>query len=121
MKCFVVVAFVAALVTLSAPAAFAQYIGETAPQTTEDRDVVKDIYSDFEGGWPDAMVGRAQAALRDQGYYNGPVDGYITPQFRQAVWNYQRDRRLPVSGGLDRFTLVSLSETTATWGMASPR
>jgi hypothetical protein len=115
MKWFVMVALLGASIALSAPAAFAQYVGEYGldfhSEQSEGIDVVRDMYYTHQGGWPDAMVGRAQQVLRDQGYWKGPVDGYVTPQFRQAVWNYQRDRKLPLSGGLDRFTVVALNQT----------
>jgi hypothetical protein len=41
---------------------------------------------------------QVQAALSQQGYYNGPVDGIVGPGTRAAIAAYQRDNGLPVTG-----------------------
>lgn len=54
------------------------------------------------------LVRDAQVALRDQGFYDGRVDGLLGPQTREALRNFQRARRLPVTGRLDEATLKAL-------------
>src|SRR5437879_4436583 len=40
---------------------------------------------------PDQVIANAQAALQQQGYYRGQVDGLLGPLTRAAVADYQRD------------------------------
>jgi len=54
------------------------------------------------------LVRDAQVALRDQGFYDGLVDGVPGPQTREALRNFQRARRLPATGRLDEATLKAL-------------
>jgi hypothetical protein len=57
---------------------------------------------------PDQVVANVQAALQEQGYYQGQVDGLLGPLTRAAIANYQRDRGLYVTSAIDRPTLQSL-------------
>src|SRR5439155_5767230 len=57
---------------------------------------------------PDQVIANVQAALRQQGYYHGEVDGLIGPLTRGAIANYQRDRGLYTTSTLDQPTLESL-------------
>ena len=50
----------------------------------------------------------AQLSLRSRGYYTRPVSGRLTPATRKAFRQFQRDRRLPVTGNLDRATAEAL-------------
>jgi len=54
------------------------------------------------------MVRRAQAALRDQGYYEGDPDGLMNPRTSAALRVYQREHKLPETGDLDPQTAKSL-------------
>jgi hypothetical protein len=54
------------------------------------------------------MVRRAQAALRDQGYYEGEPDGLMNPRTSAALRVYQREHKLPETGDLDPQTAKSL-------------
>jgi peptidoglycan hydrolase-like protein with peptidoglycan-binding domain len=54
------------------------------------------------------MVRRAQAALRDQGYYEGDADGLMNPRTSSALRIYQREHKLPETGDLDPQTAKSL-------------
>jgi hypothetical protein len=54
------------------------------------------------------MIRRAQAALKDQGYYEGQVDGIMGPRTSQALRTYQREHNLPETGKLDPETARSL-------------
>ncbi len=56
----------------------------------------------------DGTVRSAQAALNDQGYSVGAVDGQWGPSTQNAVRKYQADKGLPPSGTLDSTTLSSL-------------
>lgn len=51
---------------------------------------------------------RAQLALRQLGYYRGPIDGDIGPYTSRAILRFQRDRGLPMTGWLDVRTLRAL-------------
>jgi Putative peptidoglycan binding domain len=57
---------------------------------------------------PDQVIANVQAALQQQGYYRGEVDGLIGPLTREAIANYQRDHGLYTTSTIDRPTLESL-------------
>lgn len=55
----------------------------------------------------DSTVNAVQTQLKQQGYYNGPVDGIFGPLTRDAVAKYQIDKHLDVTGSLSAQTLQS--------------
>lgn len=55
-----------------------------------------------------AQVKQAQTELRQMGLYKGTLDGKTGPQTRQALRQYQTQKRLPQTGELDQQTLVEL-------------
>src|SRR6266700_866349 len=57
---------------------------------------------------PDQVIANAQAALQQQGYYQGEVDGLLGPLTREALANYQRDHGLYETASIDQPTLRSL-------------
>jgi hypothetical protein len=57
---------------------------------------------------PDQVIANVQAALQQQGYYRGDVDGLIGPLTRGAIADYQRDHGLYTSSTIDQPTLQSL-------------
>src|SRR5437899_1778770 len=57
---------------------------------------------------PDQVIANVQAALQQQGYYQGEVDGLLGPLTRAAVADYQRDHGLYITSAIDRPTLSSL-------------
>ena len=57
------------------------------------------------------MIANVQAALQQQGYYQGEVDGLLGPQTRAAVADYQRANRLVETAAIDQPTLASLGMT----------
>ena len=57
---------------------------------------------------PDQIVANVQAALQQQGYYQGDVDGLLGPLTRAAVATYQRDHGLYVTSAIDQPTLEAL-------------
>ena len=57
---------------------------------------------------PDQVIANVQAALQQQGYYNGGVDGLIGPLTRGAIADYQRDHGLYTTSTIDQPTLRSL-------------
>jgi hypothetical protein len=57
---------------------------------------------------PDQVIANVQAALRQQGYYRGEVDGLIGPLTRGAIADYQRDHGLYTTSTIDQPTLQSL-------------
>ena len=57
---------------------------------------------------PDQVIANAQAALQQQGYYQGEVDGLLGPLTRDAIANYQRDHGLYTTSTIDQPTLQSL-------------
>jgi peptidoglycan hydrolase-like protein with peptidoglycan-binding domain len=59
------------------------------------------------------MIRRAQVALRDQGYYEGPLDGVMTPRTSSSLKIYQRENNLPQTGDLDPTTADKLGITRA--------
>ena len=60
---------------------------------------------------PDQVIANVQAALQQQGYYQGEVDGLLGPLTRAAVADYQRDHGLYITSAIDRPTLSSLGMT----------
>lgn len=59
-------------------------------------------------GYQDGTVRSAQAALNQQGYSVGSVDGQWGPNTQSAVRQFQADRGLTQSGTLDAATLAAL-------------
>ena len=57
---------------------------------------------------PDQVIANVQAALQQQGYYRGSVDGLIGPLTRGAIADYQRDHGLYITSVIDQPTLQSL-------------
>src|SRR6266566_1870785 len=57
---------------------------------------------------PDQVIANVQAALQQQGYYQGEVDGVLGPLTRAAIANYQRDQGLYITSAIDEPTLASL-------------
>ena len=57
---------------------------------------------------PDQVIANVQAALQQQGYYRGDVDGLIGPLTRGAIADYQRDHGLYTTSTIDQPTLRSL-------------
>jgi hypothetical protein len=57
---------------------------------------------------PDQVIANVQAALQEQGYYRGDVDGLIGPLTRGAIADYQRDHGLYITSAIDQPTLQSL-------------
>ncbi|MEO6872802.1 MAG: peptidoglycan-binding protein [Chthoniobacterales bacterium] len=60
---------------------------------------------------PGDVLENVQIALRDEGYYNGPIDGLIGPQTREALAAYQRDHGLIITEAVDEPTLAELGLT----------
>jgi Putative peptidoglycan binding domain len=65
----------------------------------------------YNGLPPDQVIANVQAALQQQGYYDGRVDGLLGPLTRAAIAGYQRDRGLYITSAIDRPTLRSLGMT----------
>lgn len=57
---------------------------------------------------PDQVIANVQAALQQQGYYRGDIDGLIGPLTRGAIADYQRDHGLYITSAIDQPTLQSL-------------
>jgi hypothetical protein len=57
---------------------------------------------------PDQVIANVQAALQQQGYYQGEVDGLLGPITRDAIASYQRDHGLYTTSTIDEPTLQSL-------------
>jgi peptidoglycan hydrolase-like protein with peptidoglycan-binding domain len=53
-------------------------------------------------------IRQVQQGLRDRGYFVGPADGRKEERLRTALREFQRAEGLPVTGGLDKGTLVKL-------------
>ena len=72
-------------------------------------------YSDYDGPiytygnlLPDQVIANVQLALRDVGYYLGPITGSLGPATRAALANFQRDNGLDITGAVDEWTVQSL-------------
>jgi len=62
----------------------------------------------YDGLPPDQVIANVQGALQEMGYFPYAVDGVLGPTTQQAIADYQNDQGLPVTGAVDRPTLVSL-------------
>jgi hypothetical protein len=65
----------------------------------------------YNGLSPDQVTANVQAALQQEGYYQGQVDGLLGPVTRGAIAAYQRDHGLYTTATIDRPTLESLGMT----------
>jgi peptidoglycan hydrolase-like protein with peptidoglycan-binding domain len=110
------VALLLASVSIAEHPAFAQSPGEAKP--ARQYDPVGDMQYDFQRWAPNEKVREAQQALRDQGYYKGQLDGVLNPEFRRAIWNFQRAKGLPRTASLDNATMAALESPAM--GAASP-
>ena len=78
--------------------------GEHGQQRQDvQRDHVVDVFSPA-----DVTVKDAQAALEQQGYNPGSIDGQMGPNSRNALMRFQQDKGLTPSGNLDGATLSAL-------------
>ena len=57
---------------------------------------------------PDQVIANVQAALREAGYYVGPITGSLGPATRAAISNFQRDYGLIITGAIDEPTVQTL-------------
>jgi hypothetical protein len=69
------------------------------------------IYTGYATVTPDQVMVNVQVALRDSGYYAGPIDGVIGTQSRAALAAFQADNGLAVTSAVDRPTLQTLGLT----------
>lgn len=58
---------------------------------------------------PGGFVSRTQRALRERGYYRGPIDGRFSDGLANAIRAFQKNNRLPVTGVIDGPLLESLT------------
>ena len=56
----------------------------------------------------DATPQQVQKALKNAGYYNGPVDGKIGPNTQKAIEKFQKDRNLKSDGIIGKRTWQEL-------------
>ncbi|MEK6301028.1 MAG: peptidoglycan-binding protein [Acidobacteriota bacterium] len=54
------------------------------------------------------MIRKAQSALKEQGYYEGQIDGSMNPRTSTALKTYQFEHKLQETGELDQQTATSL-------------
>jgi hypothetical protein len=54
------------------------------------------------------MIRKAQASLKEQGYYEGQIDGTMSGRTSAALKTYQREHKLPETGELDQQSANSL-------------
>jgi Putative peptidoglycan binding domain len=66
------------------------------------------IYTGYASVTPDQVMVNVQVALRDWGYYAGPIDGIIGTQSRAALAAFQADNGLAVTSAVDKPTLQTL-------------
>ncbi|HEY2799568.1 MAG TPA: peptidoglycan-binding protein [Chthoniobacterales bacterium] len=66
------------------------------------------IYTGTVAEPPDRVIANVQAALQDEGYYKGEVDGLLGPLTQQALTAYQSEHGLYTTAAIDEPTLDSL-------------
>ncbi|PYL62521.1 MAG: hypothetical protein DMF24_03875 [Verrucomicrobia bacterium] len=62
----------------------------------------------YNGMSPDQVTVDVQQQLQRDGYYDGPIDGVLGPQTREAIAAFQADNGLSVTSVIDRPTLATL-------------
>ena len=82
--------------------------GVVGPQGTDANGKIRDHDHDRGISQGDDTVRRAQAALNDQGFNAGPVDGRRGPSTDSAIRSFQAKNGLTESGTLDSATLNAL-------------
>ncbi len=107
IKC-IRLASLAVLLSFATPTPAYQMNVTTAPAIVSPSQITsgQEIFSSFES------IRSAQIALRDRNYYNGPVNGQMTPGTRDAIRRFQRDQNLPVTGDLNLATARELGLVT---------
>jgi hypothetical protein len=53
-------------------------------------------------------IAKAQQALKDDGFYSGPINGAMTERTREALRSFQEANQLNVSGKIDKDTARQL-------------
>ena len=53
-------------------------------------------------------ISKVQQSLSDKGFYHGQIDGLLGPRTRQAIGEYQKSAKLPVTNQLDPETAGKL-------------
>ena len=82
-------------------------------QGGEDYDAVSGMWRERALWRPDARVRIAQQQLRDQGFYTGEPDGLMNPEFKRALWEFQRAKGLRSTADLDEPTQALLERTAS--------
>ena len=95
-----------AMVLWLPPLASAQLPGE--PKAPPAYDIPGDARYRFQLWAPDERVRAAQRVLQERGYYEGAIDGLMSPEMRWAVWNFQRAQGFRQSGRLEPQTMAAL-------------
>jgi Putative peptidoglycan binding domain len=62
----------------------------------------------YNGLSPDQVTVNVQEQLAAAGYYDGPIDGVLGPQTREAIANYQADNGLAITSAIDEPTLATM-------------
>ncbi len=78
-------------------------------------------YRYYDGGWllinfepapvysgDGSVQSQVQERLASGGFYDGPIDGYIGPQTRAGIANYQGSNGLEVTGTINQPLLISM-------------
>jgi hypothetical protein len=108
MNAFRVVVAGTLVLVLQAGVAVAQFPGEVSPFGPSSSDVIGNMNFTFKVCAPNDVVREAQVALKEEGYYRGPIDGVLSPAVKTAIWDFQRAKGLTRTACLDRMTVAAL-------------
>ena len=108
-KLIVAAASVLAIGVGEAPMSHAGDVGKSAP----DLNWTAPASGAFQYFPPAATASRdditqVQLELRYAGFYNGPIDGVIGPQTKQALVQFQKESGLKPTASLDANTMVAM-------------
>jgi lipid-binding SYLF domain-containing protein len=106
----------------TAPFAFSRARQDTTPQTNMDTQrQAGSASAKTQKGMTATQdqIKKAQQALKDQGMYDGAVDGKMNSQFQQALRDYQTKNQLQSTGKLDHQTMSKLGIMKGTTGSKS--
>ena len=65
-------------------------------------------------------IRQAQQVLQAQGFYDGPIDGALNQKTQEALYKYQGQNGLSITGSLDQATIRSLREDAGIAGSSAP-
>ncbi|HJU18225.1 MAG TPA: peptidoglycan-binding domain-containing protein [Stellaceae bacterium] len=65
------------------------------------------------GTLSEEQIKDVQQKLKSAGLYNGPIDGQMGPQTKEAITNFQKQKGLEQTGNVDQQTMAALNQMSS--------